>query len=135
MSEYIFFEDALRDRFLAFVAGHRIQADTRPDRIAGHVVTLPEDLTDELEDAFEAEYGRLMDEQQQRVEAEDGEDRTLLGVDITLPDGRPCTVRLPPDLARRLCNHFSGEEIQAMVATIAAEVLDPAAGPLCRERD
>ncbi len=134
MSEYIFFEDDLRDRFLVFVAGRRVQATTRPDKIAGHVVTLPEGLSDDLEDAFEAEYGRLMDEQQRLVEAEDGADRTLLGVDITLPDGRPCTVRLPPDFARRLCNHFSGEEIQAMVATIAKDILDPTAGPICRER-
>ncbi|MBI4995552.1 MAG: hypothetical protein HZC22_01345 [Rhodocyclales bacterium] len=134
MSEYIFFEDDLRDRFLVFVAGRRVQATTRPDKIAGHVVTLPEGLSDDLEDAFEAEYGRLMDEQQRLVEAEDDADRTLLGVDITLPDGRPCTVRLPPDFARRLCNHFSGEEIQAMVATIARDVLDPTAGPICRER-
>jgi len=134
MSEYIFFEDDLRDRFLAFAAERRIPAGTHPDKIAGHVVTLPENLSDDIEDAFEAEYGRLMDEQQLLVEAEDGEDRTLLGVDITLPDGRPCTVRLPPDFARRLCNHFSGEEIQAMVATIAQDILDPAAGPLCRER-
>ncbi|MBI5785416.1 MAG: hypothetical protein HZA64_08170 [Rhodocyclales bacterium] len=134
MSEYIFFEDALRDRFLSFVAGHCVQAEIRPDRIAGFVVTLSENLPDDLEDILEAEYGRLMDEQQELVEAEDGEDRTLLGVDITLPDGRPCTVRLPPDFARRLCNHFSGEEIQAMVATIAREILDPSTGPLCRER-
>jgi hypothetical protein len=134
MSEYIFFEDDLRDRFMAFVAKHQVQATTHPDKIAGHVVILPENLPDDLEDGFEVEYGRLMDEQQELVEAEDGEDRTLLGVDITLPDGRPCTVRLPPDFARRLCNHFSGEEIQAMVATIAKDILDPAAGPICRER-
>jgi hypothetical protein len=134
MSEYIFFEDDLRDRFLAFVAEHQVPATTHPDKIAGHVVTLPENLPDDLEDAVEAEYGRLMDEQQELVEAEDGEDRTLLGVDITLPDGKPCTVRLPPDFARRLCNHFSGEEIQAMVATIARDILDPVAGPICRER-
>jgi hypothetical protein len=134
MSEYIFFEDDLRDRFLAFVADRRVQASTRPDKIAGHVVTLPENLADELEDAFEAEYGRLMDEQQLLVEAADGEDRTLLGVDITLPDGKACTVRLPPDFARRLCNHFSGEEIQALVTAIARDVIEPVTGPICRER-
>jgi hypothetical protein len=134
MSEYIFFEDDLRDRFLAFVAEHRIQAATRPDRIAGHVVALPDDLSDELEDAFEAEYGRLMDEQQLLVEAADSEDRTLLGVDITLPDGKACTVRLPPDFARRLYNHFSGEEIQALVTAIARDVIEPVTGPICRER-
>lgn len=134
MSEYIFFEDDLRDHFLAFVAEHHVQASTHPDKIAGHVVTLPEDLPDDLEDAFEAEYGRLMDEQQKLIEAGDGEDRTLMGVDITLPDGRACVVRLPPEFARRLCNHFSGDEIQALVAAIAQDVIEPVTGPICRER-
>jgi hypothetical protein len=134
MSDYIFFDDELRDRFLAFVAAHGLGATTRPDRIAGHLVILPDGLPDDLEDTLDEEYDRLMDEQQERIEAEDDQDRTLMGVNITLPDGRLCTVRLPPEFARRLCDGFSGEEIQALVAAIAADVLAPATGPLCRER-
>jgi Na+-translocating ferredoxin:NAD+ oxidoreductase RnfG subunit len=134
MSEYIFFDPTLRDRFLTLVADHRIQADTRPDPIEGFLVILPEALPDEIDEALEEEYERLMDEQQQLVEAGDEQDRTVMGVDITLPDGRACVVRLPPIFARRLCDHFSGDEIRMLVTEIAASVLDPATGPLCRER-
>jgi Na+-translocating ferredoxin:NAD+ oxidoreductase RnfG subunit len=134
MSEYIFFDPTLRDRFLTLVADHRIQADTRPDPIEGFLVILPEALPDEIDEALEEEYERLMDEQQQLVEAGDEQDRTVMGVDITLPDGRACVVQLPPIFARRLCDHFSGDEIRMLVTEIAASVLDPATGPLCRER-
>jgi len=134
MSDYIFFDDELRDRFLAFATARGLQARTEPDRIAGHLVILADDLPGDLEDILDEEYDRLMDEQQERIEAEDDQDRTLMGVNITLPDGRPCTVRLPPEFARRLCDSFSGEEIQTLVAAIAADVLEPATGPLCRER-
>jgi hypothetical protein len=134
MSEYIFFDAGLRDRFLTFVAEHGIPGDSRPDAIDGFLVILPETLPDELAQVVEEQYERLMDEQQQLVESEDDEDRTVMGIDVTLPDGRSCLVRLQPLFARRLCDHFSGEEIRALVAEIAASVLAPAKGPLCCER-
>jgi hypothetical protein len=134
MSDYIFFDASLRDRFLAFLAERGFAAQTRPDRIAGDLVILADDLPDDLADILDEEYDRLMDEQQEMVEAEDEQDRTLMGVNITLPDGKPCTVRLPPEFARRLCDAFTGEEIQTLVAAIADDVLTPASGPLCRER-
>jgi hypothetical protein len=134
MSEYIFFDTTLRDRFMKAVAEHDIQADTRPDPLEGFLVILPEMLPDDIDEAIEEEYQRLMDEQQQLVEAADDEDHTLMGVDITLPDGSPCVVALPPEFARRLCDHFSGDEIRTLVTAIAERVLDPQTGPICCRR-
>lgn len=134
MSDYIFFDDALRDRFIAFAREHGLTAKTRPDKIAGHLVIITGVTDDDLQDLLDDEYDRLMDAQQEIIEGEDEQDRTVMGVGITLPDGRLCTVRVPPEFARRLCDTFTGEEIKALVAAIAADVLDPASGPLCRER-
>lgn len=134
-NEYIFFDATLRDRFAAFVAGHGIGYEVRPDEIAGFVVELPDDLADALEAAIEAEYDALMDEQRELVEAAEGDEaRDLMGVDLTLADGRALTVRLPAAQARRLFAHFSSEEIHALVTAIAESVLDPVDGPLCRDR-
>lgn len=133
MNGYIFFDVALGERFLAFAAGHGITGRLRTDPMDGFVVELPDDLSDELEEAIEAEYERLMDEQRDLVEAEEGsEARDLMGVSVELPDGRSCVVRLPADYARRLVEHFSFEEIQELVAVIAQGVLQPVDGPLCR---
>jgi hypothetical protein len=134
MSEYIFFDATLRDRFMKAVAEHHIQATTRPDPLEGFLVILPEMLPDDIEDALEEEYQRLMDEQQQLVEAADDEDHTLMGIDIALPDGAPCVVALPPEFARRLYEHFSHEELRTLVTQIAASVLDPQTGPICCRR-
>lgn len=134
MSEYIFFDATLRDRFIDAVAEHGIQADSRPDPLEGFLVILPEMLPDETEEAVEEEYQRLMDEQQQLVEAADEEDHTLMGVDITLPDGGPCVVALPPEFARRLYEHFSHDELRTLVTKIAESVLDPQSGPICCRR-
>jgi hypothetical protein len=134
MSKYIFFDTALRDRFIDAVAEHNIQTDSRPDPLEGFLVILPEMLPDDIEEAIEEEYQRLMDEQQQLVEAADEDDHTVMGVDITLPDGSPCVVALPPKFARRLYDHFSGDELRMLVTEIAASVLDPQTGPICCRR-
>ena len=51
--EYMLFDEALRDRFLAFVTAHGIDSTMRPDEIAGFVVELPDGLADDLQDAVE----------------------------------------------------------------------------------
>jgi len=133
-NEYIFFDAALRDRFVGFVAGHGIPTQSRPDAMEGFVVALADDLTDELEDALEAEYATLMAEQVDLVEAAEGDmARALMAVAITLPDGQPGVVRIPARYARRLFEHFSADEVHELVGAIAQAVANPVTGPLCRK--
>lgn len=133
MNGYIFFDAALSERFLAFAANQGVAGRVRPDPMEGFVVELPDDLADDIEAAIEAEYDALMDEQRDLVEAAEGDEaRDLMGVSVTLPDGRLCVVRLPASHARRLVEHFSIGEIQELVSAIAQGVLHPVDGPLCR---
>jgi len=133
--EYVFFDTALSARFLKFAADRGIVGELREDAMGAHVVALPEDLADEVAAAVEREYETLMDEQQALVEgADEGDTRDLMGVAVTLPDGRPCVVRLPAAMARRLCRHFDTDEIHELVSAIAAQAANPTTAPLCRER-
>jgi hypothetical protein len=133
-TEYIFFDESLCDRFVQFAATHGLSGEVRADEMEGHVVALPDGLDDDIVDALEAEYDALMDEQQALVEsADDGDVRDLMGVTVELPDGQPCTVRLPAAVARRLFDHFDAGEIHELVAAIAASVANPVAGPICRK--
>jgi len=133
MIEYILFDEGLRDRFLEIVAGQGIASEVRADQIEGFVVALPDDLADEVVDFLEDEYDALMEEQRCLIESQDGDKaRTLMGVKITLPDGQQRMVPLPAIYARRLYEHFTIEEIQQCVASIAESVLKPDAGSLCR---
>ena len=133
MIEFILFDEGLRDRFLEIVAAQGIASEVRADQIEGFVVALPDDLADEVVDLLEDEYDALMEEQRCLIESQDGDKaRTLMGVKITLPDGQQRMVPLPAIYARRLYEHFTIEEIQQCVASIAESVLKPDAGSLCR---
>lgn len=133
-TEYIFFDAALRDRFVNFVAERGIDSTVRPDTMEGFVVALADDLADEVADAIEAAYAVLEEEQHNLVEAADeGNAQALMAVAVTLPDGRSCAVRLPARYARRLFASFSTEEVHDLVSLIAGSVANPLAGPLCRK--
>ncbi|MDP3513926.1 MAG: hypothetical protein Q8S20_14385 [Sulfuritalea sp.] len=132
-NEYIFFDAALRDRFVGFLAARGIPGELRADAMEGFVVALADDLDDDLEEAIEDEYTTLMEVQRDLVEAADGDNTlALMAVAITLPDGQPGVVRIPARHARRLFAHFSVEEVHELVAAIAQSVANPVTGPLCQ---
>lgn len=132
--EYMFFDEALRDRFVAFASEHGIASTVRQDKIAGFVVALPDGLADELQDAFEAEYESIMDEQMLLAES-DAElvSHHVAGVTVTLADGTSRAVRIPPPIARRLFEHFTPAEVHEIAAAIAQSIENPIDGPLCRK--
>jgi hypothetical protein len=132
--EYMFFDEALRDRFMAFASGHGIASTMRQDEIAGFVVALPDGLSDELQDAFEAEYESIMDEQMLLAESdEELVSHHATGVTVTLADGTTRAIRIPPAIARRLLEHFTSDEVHEIATAIAQSVENPIDGPLCRK--
>ncbi len=135
-SEYIFFDEALRDRFVRFLTERGIACASRSDEIAGSVVEFPDDLPDEVLDAIEAEYETLLDEQMTQAPARDGwVTHAAVGISVTLADGRAHQVRLPPDIARRLLERFSVDEVHELVTAIARSLENPVDGPLCHKPD
>jgi len=132
--EYMFFDEALRDRFVDFASGHGVASTMRQDEIAGFVVELPDGLADELQEAVEAEYDSIMDEQMLLAES-DAElvSHHVAGVTVTLADGTTRAVRIPPPIARRLFEHFTPGEVHEIATAIAQSVENPIDGPLCRK--
>jgi len=59
-------------------------------------------------------------------------DKHLAGVQITLPDGTPRTVRLDAAIARRLLEHFAPREVHSLVEAIARSLAADGDGPICR---
>ncbi|MBK9021227.1 MAG: hypothetical protein IPL72_15065 [Sulfuritalea sp.] len=129
-NEYIFFESALRDRFVGLLAARGIPCELQADGMKGFVVA----LSDELEKAIKDEYTKLMEAQRDLVEAADGDQAlALMAVAIRLPDSQPGVARIPARHARRLVAHFSVEEVHELVAVVAQSVANPVAGPLCHK--
>jgi hypothetical protein len=133
MNEYILFDAALCQRFLKFLAGHGLRGEFRPDQIEGFVVTSPDGLSDEVEQAIEDEYEALMAEQVALVEAAGEGGRTLMRIGATLADGSTRIVQLPAIHGRLLFAHFSIEEIHELVSAIVQSTLNPVEGPICRK--
>lgn len=131
--EYMFFNEVLRDRFVAFASARGISSSVREDTMEGFVVELPDGLADDLQDAFEDEYESLMDEQMLLAES-DSElvSHHVAGITATLSDGTDRLVRVPPAIARRLFEHFTPEEIHEIATAIAQSLENPIDGPLCR---
>ena len=132
--EYMFFDEALRDRFVAFAAAHGVSGSVRKDEIAGFVVELPDGLDDALQDAVDAEYESIMDAQMLLAEADsDLVSHHAAGITVTLTDGTERAIRLPPAIARRLLEHFTPDEVHEIASAIAQSIESPANGPLCRK--
>lgn len=60
-SEYIFLDEAPRDRFVQFVSARSIACQARQDAMEGFLVVLPDELNEGVSDAIEAQYQTLMD--------------------------------------------------------------------------
>ena len=72
-NEYIFFDEAIREQFVHFIASHNIACTVRPDPMEGFIVELPEDLADDMEAVIEDKYEALLDAQRDLVNAAEDE--------------------------------------------------------------
>ena len=132
--EYMFFDEALRNRFVAFASERGIASTVRKDRMEGFVVELPDGLADDLQDAVEAEYESIMDAQMLLAESDtELVSHHVAGVTVALADGTTRLVRIPPPIARRLFEHFTPEEVHEIATAIAQSVENPVDGPICRK--
>jgi hypothetical protein len=130
MMEYIFFSASLSSRFAEFVQVLGIPCEESKDEM-GIIVAVPEDLDDELSTRLETYYAHLMDEQASLVEEEEPGLKHAAAINIQLADGRPCQIRIEPEMMNRLMGCLSIEEIHALATTIARSVENPDNRPLC----
>ncbi len=134
MLEYIFFEISLRDRFVAFLQERGVAAEISDDE-ESLLVMVPDDLDDDLSDDIDVCYDRLLQENSEMLDNEEGSiERSAAGVRVQLSDGTPCMVRLPPELLSRMLGCITMEELRDMVQAIALQVEDPDDLPVCHTR-
>jgi hypothetical protein len=137
--DYIFFNAALCQEFLAFAGARGIACECRTDGemaddVAVLQVTLADDLPESLLEALEERYDALMEETATRVAQEEGwVGKRLAGVSATLPDGTMRTIRLDPGLANKLLATFSTDEIHRLVSAIATSLAGAEEPRLCRD--
>jgi hypothetical protein len=132
MLDYVFFDTALRDRFVKHAHSLGVICQFEEDRM-GLLVSVPEDLDDAAEASLEHLYDELQAAQSSLMDqTEGGTQKHVAGFRLDLPDGQSCMVGLDPDIANRLLANFSLEEIQALFATVGRNALNPLDSPLCK---
>lgn len=130
MLDYVFFDRTLRDRFVDYLRGEGVPAESSDGD--GFLASLPDDLDDELSERIEHRYEVLLQENAELLEETgDALEINAAGVRVILGDGTPCTIRFPPDLLARLLQSITMDELRDMVQTIAAAVENPDDRPLC----
>ena len=130
MYEFVFFDERLRDRFLALLE-HLGVAALPGDPEVALSIGVSEDIDDDLLDRIEAEYDSLLDEQASLTEAAEPDSVSRVAVQFSHPDGSVGVVRLDPAIARRLLGELSYEELQALVQHIVDASREPLR-PLCK---
>lgn len=130
MIEYIFFEAALRDKFVAYAKQRNVPC-TASDDTLGLLVAIPEDLPEDMADELE-DYYEILEDEQARLSKLEGDLKHLAGFRFTLPDGESRMLPVQPEMASRLLASFSLEEIQALFENVARCTLNPNDEHLCQ---
>jgi hypothetical protein len=130
MFEYIFFDAALRDKFVGHAKQLGIACSNSEDHM-GMVVAIPEDLPDELADDMESYYETL-EEEQEDISKSEGDLHRLAGFRFNLPDGSSRMVPLQAEIANRLMANFTLTEIQALFEAVADCTVNQNEEHLCK---
>lgn len=130
MFEYIFFDAALRDRFVDYAAQRGVPCSASEDEM-GMVVAIAEDLPDEVADALE-EYYDTLETEQTELSRSNGDLKRLAGFRFDLPDGQSRLLPVDTELANRLMASFSLAEIQELFEAVAHCTLHPNEDRLCK---
>lgn len=130
MLEYVFFDEGLRDKFVAFVSAKGIECHCSDDK--GLIAAVPEDLDDDVSDAIEDYYDLLLKENEDLLEGtEDALEKHAAGVQVQLQDGSSLMIRIDPDTLGRLLKELSLVELRDFVQGIAEQVEKGEDRPLC----
>jgi len=135
MYEYVFFNEALCSRFMAMLAemGQHYEHRNGPD---GNSLFIDEDIDDDTMEQIEALYDELMDEQRTLMADADADDDSAIhrvGVQYSTADGVVAQVHLDPDLVKRLLREIAIDELQALVQSVATQVMAGGSAALCKK--
>ena len=135
MLDFIFFDVALRDRFIAALQTRQLDVSIRDDHFGWVAAVAEAQLNEAITTDIEAVYEALQTEQMALIEqAEGGQQKHLASFEVVLPDGQITNVMIPPELAGRLMANFTLAEIHVLFAAVARSALQPDQSAICQTR-
>lgn len=136
MLEYLFFNQVIADKFIAFLDGKSLEWSQHNDPMLGSIVIktsedIESDLWDELDDYHDA----LGVEDQKLLEASLVDDETATnaaGIYLQLSNGNQTVAQINPDVMNRMLEVISMEEFNQFVEVIVSSVENPDDRPICK---
>jgi hypothetical protein len=132
MLEYIFFHDEPRKQFIQYLEQQDIPCAEHDDSM-GMLVSVPEDMGVEIEQAVETRYDEVMENAEELL-AEDGEmaEKDVAAITITLDSGKTVYASVSPKILNRILTVITPQELNDLVDSIVTSVQNPDERPLCK---
>jgi hypothetical protein len=137
MFEYIFFHPQPAREFVDWLKQQGVSAQSREDE-EGYIVEVPKDLDDELDEAVDAKYEALLEQNEALLVEEHGDEAGyhMAGICVHLSDGRVSYADIDPKLMGRVLGCVTPEEFTTIVDAIVTAVENPQEQTYCqRQRD
>ena len=136
MLEYLFFNQSVADKFVAFLKTKNLLWELNIDpMLESIVVKTSEDIEDELWDELDDFHESLGAEDQKLLEdaLEDTEEETnAAGIYIQLANGEQTVAQINPEIMNRMLGVISMDEFNEFVETIVSSVENPDDSPICK---
>lgn len=136
MLDYLFFNQVIADKFIAFLDGKSLEWIQHNDPMLDSIVIktsedIESDLWDELDDYHDA----LGEEDQKLLEealVDDETETNAAGIYIQLGNGNQTVAQIDPEVMNRMLGVISMEEFNGFVETIVSSVENPDDSPICK---
>jgi hypothetical protein len=131
MLDYICFDKVFTEEFTAFLGQQDVGYELREDDM-GTIVSIPDDLDADLDDAIDERFEALEREYERRLKSELMEtEKNVSAISVNLSNGETCYVPIPEEMMNRLMTVLSPQEIGDLVDAIVSVVENPDTRPIC----
>ena len=132
MLDYICFDVLFTQGFTEFLKQNDVQYQLRDDDM-GTIVSIPDDLNDELDDLIDEQFEVLEREYEARLKQEmASEDKNITAISVNLSSGDTCYVPVSEEMMQRLLSVLSPQEVGDLVDAIVSVVEKPDPRFICK---
>ena len=136
MLEYLFFNQEVADKFIAFLNEKALDWSQFNDPMLDSIVIkTSEDIADKLWDALDDYHDSLGDEDQKLLEESlsNETETNAAGIYIQLAGGTQTVAQINPDVMNRMLGVISMDEFNDFIETIVSSVEKPNDSPICHK--
>jgi len=135
MIEYLFFNKAVSDRFIAVLKQKGVAWMEEIEPVQdGISIKVSEDIGDDLWDELDDVYDQMSVDDHMMLEAgmRDEGDVSTAGIYLQLKNGEQTIARVDPDIMSRILEVISMEEFNTFLEVIVSSVEEPDDSAICR---